>query len=141
MTHTIRHIFARTAIFAGAIVAFAFTAGNLAAQESFKGKRITLFVGYAPGGGYDTYARTFARHVPKHIPGTPDVIVKNQPGAGSMKLASYLFNSAPKDGREIGAVGREIPTATLLKTKNANFKSAEFNWIGSLASGETFCIA
>jgi tripartite-type tricarboxylate transporter receptor subunit TctC len=132
---------AKWGIAAGLVAALATSANNSAAQDFYKGKRVTLLIGYAPGGGYDTYARTFARHFPKHIPGAPSIIVKNQPGAGSMKVANYLFNSAPKDGREIAAVGREIPTATLLKTKNANFRSDRFNWIGSLASGVSYCIA
>ncbi len=120
---------------------FAFAGPSALAQDYFKGKQITLFVGYAPGGGYDTYARTLARHYSKHIPGGPSIVVKNQPGAGSMKLANYLFNSAPKDGREIGAVGREIPTATLLKAKYAKFRSDQFNWLGSLSSDGAYCIA
>lgn len=129
----------------GAAVAVAgalcFAAGGAAAEDFYKGKRMTLFVGYAPGGGYDTYARALARHLPAHIPGKPSIIVKNQPGAGSAKLGSYLFSKAPKDGREIGALGREIPTGTILKFKNVKFPAHELNWIGSLASGGTWCIA
>lgn len=111
------------------------------ADDFFKGKSISLHVGYAPGGGYDISARTFARHFPKYVPGAPTIVIKNLPGAGSIRLANYMFNVAPKDGLEIAAVGREIPTATLLKMPNTQFKSDEFNWIGSLASGKTFCVA
>ena len=111
------------------------------AQDFYAGKQVTLFVGYAPGGGYDTFARTLARHIANHIPGKPAIVVKNQPGAGSLKLANYLFNSAPKDGRELGAVGREVPTASLLGQKNAQFRSLDFTWIGSLSREGTFCIA
>lgn len=126
---------------AGVVGAAFFGAAGAAAQDFFKGKRVTLFVGYAPGGGYDTYARALARHLPAHIPGRPTILVKNQPGAGSAKLGSYLYNAAPKDGREIGALGREIPTATLLRLKNVKFPADRLNWIGSLASGGTWCIA
>lgn len=111
------------------------------ADDFYKGKSISLHVGYAPGGGYDISARTFARHFPKYIPGAPAIVIKNLPGAGSIRLANYMFNVAAKDGLEIAAVGREIPTATLLKMPNTQFKSDEFNWIGSLASGKTFCVA
>lgn len=110
-------------------------------EDFYKGKTITLFVGYASGGGYDTYARMFARHYSKQISGHPNITIKNQPGAGSIMLANYLFNSAPKDGTELGAVGREIPTATVLKAPNAKFKSADFAWIGSLSSGKKFCVS
>ncbi len=126
---------------AGAALLAGFGAAGAAAQDFYKGKRITLFVGYAPGGGYDTYARALARHLPAHIPGRPGIIVKNQPGAGSAKLGSYLYASAPKDGREIGALGREIPTATLLRLKNVTFPADKLSWIGSLASGGTWCIS
>jgi tripartite-type tricarboxylate transporter receptor subunit TctC len=125
----------------GVVFAGCLAAGGAAAQDFYKGKRVTLFVGYAPGGGYDTYARALARHLPAHIPGKPSIIVKNQPGAGSAKLGSYLYKSAPKDGREIGALGREIPTGTILKFQNVKFPAHELNWIGSLASGGTWCIA
>jgi tripartite-type tricarboxylate transporter receptor subunit TctC len=126
---------------AGAALLAGFGTAGAAAQDFYKGKRITLFVGYAPGGGYDTYARALARHLPAQIPGRPGIIVKNQPGAGSAKLGSYLYTSAPKDGREIGALGREIPTAGLLRLKNVTFPVDRLNWIGSLASGGTWCIA
>lgn len=126
---------------AGAVAALALGGGSAVADDFYKNKQLNLLVGYAPGGGYDTYARTFARYLPNHLPGSPTIIIKNMPGAGSMRVANYLYASAPRDGREIGAVGREIPTATLLKVPNAQFKSAEFTWIGSLASGQTFCVA
>jgi tripartite-type tricarboxylate transporter receptor subunit TctC len=114
---------------------------NAAAQDFFKGKQITLYVGYAPGGGYDSYARTFARHYPRHIAGNPDIVVKNMPGAGSVKLANYLYNSARKDGREIGALGREVPTSSVLGVENAKFTASRFTWLGSLGAEGTYCVA
>lgn len=117
------------------------SATSIQADDFYKGKSLTLHVGYAPGGGYDISARTFARHLPKHLAGSPNMVIKNMPGAGSIRLANHVFNVAAKDGLEIGAVGREIPTATLLRVANTQFKSDEFKWIGSLSSGKTFCIA
>lgn len=128
----------RTAIVLTALVACTATAD---AQDFFKGKQITLYVGYAPGGGYDSYARTFARHYGRLIPGNPDIVVKNMPGAGSVKLANYLYNSARKDGREIGALGREVPTSSVLGVENAKFTASKFTWLGSLGSEGTYCVA
>lgn len=111
------------------------------AEDFYKGKQVTVFVGYPPGGGYDTNARTFARHIREHIAGRPDMVIKNMPGAGSMKLALHLYNTARKDGREIGALGREIPTGALMGLPNASFTASKFNWIGSLGSEGTWCFA
>ena len=82
--------------------------------EFYKGKKVTLWVGYTPGGGYDTYARTVARYMTKHIPGNPEIIVKNKPGAGSMLLTNELYNVLPKDGTAIGMIGRGMPMEPLL---------------------------
>src|SRR6476661_3737771 len=68
------------------------------AEESFAGKTVTIDVPVAPGGGYDAYARLVARHIRKHLPGQPTVIVKNMPGAGGIILAGHLYTQAPKDG-------------------------------------------
>src|SRR5262245_9433086 len=70
--------------------------------DFYRGKTVTLIVGYSTGGGYDTYARILARHIGRHLPGQPAVVVQNMPGAGSLRAANYLFNVAPKDGSVIG---------------------------------------
>src|ERR1700751_5150296 len=72
--------------------------------DFYRGKQINLIVGYGPGGGYDVYAREFARHLGKYVPGNPGVVVQNMPGAGSLRATNYLFNVAPKDGTSIGTV-------------------------------------
>src|SRR5499433_4182493 len=78
------------------------------AQETpaqfYRGKQVTVIVGSSAGGGYDIYARLLARHMPKHIPGNPGVMVTNMPGAGSNAAAAHLFNVAPTDGTYIGAL-------------------------------------
>ncbi len=95
-----------------------FTTYPLAAQEDaasfYAGKRLTLYVGYAPGGGFDINARLVGRHLRAFIPGNPRIIVKNKPGAGGMVLANYLYNIADADGLEIGTVGRTGPLSELL---------------------------
>ena len=72
------------------------------AQDFYRGKTVRLVVGYAPGGGYDSYARLVARHMGKHIPGNPAFIVENMPGAGSLASANHLYKLAKADGLTVG---------------------------------------
>src|ERR1700692_716187 len=82
---------------------------------SFAGKQIRLFIGFSPTGfGYDTYGRLLARHLGNHLPGNPTIVPQNRPGAGSLNLANYLFNAAPRDGTEIAIVGRGVAMEPLL---------------------------
>jgi tripartite-type tricarboxylate transporter receptor subunit TctC len=101
------------------------------AAEFYRGKTVTVTVGYSVGGGYDTYARILARHMGKHIPGNPAVVVQNMPGAGSLKAANYMFNVAPKDGTTIGIFGRGIAMEPLIGTSAAQFEATKFLWLGS----------
>ena len=78
------------------------TAWSQTPAEFYKDKTVDLMVGYSAGGGYDVYARIIARHIGKHIPGHPTVVVKNMEGAGSLRLANSLYNSLPKDGTVFG---------------------------------------
>src|SRR3954468_11651688 len=79
------------------------------AAVSFAGKRINVLIGFsAIGIGYDTYGRILARYLGRHLPGNPNVVPQNRPGAGSMALANYLYNAAPKDGTEIALIGRGV---------------------------------
>lgn len=102
-----------------------------AVAEFYRGKTITLTVGYSSGGGYDTYARILARHIGKHIPGNPQIVVQNAPGAGSMRAANTLYNVAPKDGTAIGMFGRGIALEPLIGTSPAQFEAQKFLWLGS----------
>src|SRR5262249_55205882 len=92
---------------AGALLALA-AASPAPAQDAvaqfYKGKQITLYIGSSAGGGYDTYARLLARRFSSYIPGNPTVVPQNMPGAGSNKLAGYMYSVAPKDGTAIGAI-------------------------------------
>ena len=78
------------------------------ADEFYRGKRLTLTVGYGPGGGYDVFARLAARHMGKYIPGNPPIVVQNMPGAGSLIAANYLYTVAPKDGTHFGLMARQV---------------------------------
>ena len=122
-----------TLVLAGATVGLLWAAPASAdsVADFYKGKQITLYIGYSPGGGYDTYARMVSRHMGKHIPGNPTIVAKNRPGAGSLLLANELYNTLPKDGSVIGLIGRGIPMEPLFGTKEAKFDPSKFNWLGS----------
>lgn len=105
----------------------------------FSGKTINLIVGLAAGGGYDTYARVFARHYPQHLPGRPQVVVQNMPGAGGVRAATYLYSVAPKDGTAIATFGPSVVLEPLLGNPQARFDPAKFNWIGNLNKDVLSC--
>src|SRR3954467_10834735 len=112
----------------------AMLAQSAAAQDQsafFKDKTIRLMVGSAPGGGYDAYGRIVAAHIRRHIPGNPTVIVQNMPGAGSLVLANYLYNVAPKDGTAFGAVNALLATDPLMYPERVKFDPRQFRWLGS----------
>ena len=102
---------------------------------SFAGKQIRLFIGFSPTGfGYDTYGRLLARHLGNHLPGRPSVVALNKPGAGSLNLANYIYNVAPRDGTEIAIVGRGVAADPMLNdnASNAMFDATRFTWLGSM---------
>jgi tripartite-type tricarboxylate transporter receptor subunit TctC len=107
----------------------------------YEGKTVELMVGFSPGGGYDTYARTLARHLPKHFPGNPNVVVRNVPGAGSLVLMNQVANSLPKDGSVFALVNSGIPFEPLFGNPQAKFNTQEVNWVGSIASDTVLGIA
>jgi tripartite-type tricarboxylate transporter receptor subunit TctC len=129
----------RQAAAALAIAALALAApGHVRAQsvaDFYRGKDITLLVGYGPGGGYDITARLVARYLGKYIPGHPAVVVQNMPGAGSMRAANYTYVNAPKDGTTIALIARDMPLLGLLKVNpSVQFDVQKFNWLGSSSS-------
>ena len=118
-------------------------AAVLAAQQAraddvadfYKGKRVNLIVSYGTGGGYDVYARVLARHMARHIPGNPSIIIQNMPGAGSLRGTNFLYNVAPKDGTAFGTFARNMPLLGLIKSnQNVQFDPAKFTWLGSSSS-------
>jgi len=103
-----------------------------AAQDMpWKGKQIQMYVGSAPGGGYDAFARTIAPHMSHHLPGQPTIVIQNMPGAGSLVLANHLYNVAPKDGTAIGALNPQVATEPLVRPDRVKFDPRRMNWIGS----------
>ena len=108
--------------------------------DFYKGKNIDLMIGYSVGGGYDVYARLIARHMGKHIPGNPQVTPKNMEGAGSLRLANWIYNVGPKDGTMFGTIGRGTGFDPLFGHKTAQFEGQKFNWIGSANDEVSVCV-
>ncbi len=111
------------------------------AAAFYKGRNVNMEIGYSVGGGYDVYARTIARFIGRHIPGAPTVVVKNMEGAGSLRLANWLYNAAPKDGTEMGTIGRGVAFDPLLGNKSAQFDASKFTWVGSANNEVSVCVA
>ena len=105
-----------------------------APAQYYSGKTVTIVVGYKTGGGYDATARVLARHLPKHIPGKPSVIVQNMPGANSIIAANHVYAVTKPDGLTIGTFNRNLPIAQLTKVEGVKFDMAKFAWVGSAAS-------
>jgi len=119
------------AALAGTQVALAQTAPTQSVAQFYKGKTINIIVGSDVGGGYDLTARTVARHLARHIPGEPAIVVQNRPGAGSIIASNYVYEIAPKDGTVIGAVQRPIPFQILFGDTGVRFDVRKMQWIGS----------
>jgi len=106
-----------------------------AVEDFYKGKQVTIIVGYGSGGGYDVYARVLARHLGRFIPGNPTVIVQNMPGAGSLRAANYIYNVAPKDGTAIAMFSPAMPVRAILGgNASVKFDAEKLTWLGSSSS-------
>ena len=122
------------ALAAAALVAAASSARASDVADFYRGKTVNVIVGFGPGGGYDLYARTLARHLGKHIPGNPSVVVQNMEGAGGVRAANHVFNVGAKDGTVIAGVNQGAAMFKLLGGKGAQYDPAKFQWIGSMAA-------
>jgi tripartite-type tricarboxylate transporter receptor subunit TctC len=108
--------------------------------DFYKGTTVDVIVGSAVGGGYDAYARFLARHIGRHIPGRPNVIVKNMPGAGGMIAGNYVFNQAPRDGSVISHLQTTLTIDQLAAVPNLKLDMRAFAWIGSINVQATVCV-
>src|SRR2546423_5055685 len=138
-TVTARNILIRS-ISSAAFALCALTAHAQSPADFYKGKNLDVMIGYSVGGGYDVYARMIARHLGKHIPGNSTVVPKNMEGAGSLRLANWLYNVAAKDGAVLGTIGRGTGFDPLLGHKAAQFDGTKFNWIGSANDEGSVCV-
>jgi len=135
----------RLAAAAGALTiasAVAHTAPALAqSNDYYAGKNLTMIIGFGPGGGYDLWGRTVARHIVNHLPGRPNAVPQNMPGAGSYNAAAHIYNIAPKDGTVIGIIARDAALGPLTGAEGARFDPLKINWLGTPAVETNVCIA
>ena len=115
---------------------------SVAAQEPFfKGKQVRIIVGLSSGGGYDRAARLLAKHIGKYIPGNPDIVVQNMPGAGSVSAANYVWGVAKPDGLTLLAPHNNFYLSQLSGQKEVQFDLPKFQWIGSLENDDMMLFA
>ena len=104
------------------------------ASDFYAGKTITLIVGYPIGGPPDIFSRLASRYLPRHIPGNPSIVVQNMPGAGSVRAANYVYNSAARDGTVMALVAPTLPLEERLGAPAVKYKSMGFSWVGRMAT-------
>ncbi|MEX0603579.1 MAG: tripartite tricarboxylate transporter substrate-binding protein [Marinobacter sp.] len=130
MKYSLKHsLIAKAAAFG---LAMSLTASVMAetAEEFYSSNDVTFIISSSPGGGYDTLGRLMAKHLPKHIPGSPDIIVQNMPGAGGIVATTYLYNIAEKDGSVIGGLQNNAPFEALFGNE-VDYDALKFNWLGT----------
>ena len=125
------------AFVAGVVIAGAGTARAQSVEEFYRGRNVTMLIGFSSGSGYDIYARVLARHMGRYIPGNPTIVPQNMPGAGSLRAAQYLYNVAPKDSSVMATMSRSAPVEPLLG--EAKFDGRAFTWIGNIADNNSLC--
>lgn len=140
----LQHSHARWAArLAGAVLAAMALVSSADAQSAadfYSHTPLSIIVGSGAGGGYDVYARLFARYYTKHIPGHPAIVVKNQPGAGGLTNMNYMAHTAPHDGSEIAATFNTIALMPLYGDRDAQFEPRKFGWIGSIGKQQAVCV-
>ncbi len=138
-THSTRTL---RAVLAGAAALGLIAAGGAAqAQDMYAGKTVNLVVGSAPGGGYDTYARLFSRHLGDYLPGKPNVVVQNMPGAGSARAAGHVFAAAPKDGMTLALIQPGAVVGPLFdKDVKPTYDANKLIYLASADSGTRVCV-
>jgi tripartite-type tricarboxylate transporter receptor subunit TctC len=121
-------------------LAAASTAAADPIADFYAGKTVQVLIGFSAGGGYDTYARTLARYMGRHIPGNPKLVPQNMPGAGSLKVVNYLANVAPKDGTAIAHFAPGIMFEPLIgHSEGVQFEATKFTWLGSASREASVC--
>lgn len=128
----------KTIVGAAALVVLAGLACAAGVEDFYKGRNVTLVIGYSVGGGYDAYARLLGRYFGKHIPGNPAIIPEQMTGAGSLRSANFIYSVAAKDGSVFGTFSRSMGISPLVD--KAEFDSRKFTWLGSVTDDNTICV-
>ncbi|MGB8437047.1 MAG: tripartite tricarboxylate transporter substrate-binding protein [Burkholderiales bacterium] len=113
--------------------------GTAHAQQFYQGKTLRIIVGLSPGGGFDTYARTIGRHLGKHVPGNPTVIVDNMPGAGSIIMANYMYKVEKPDGLTMGHFNGALILGQVLGQAGIEFDARKFEYVGAAVNEDVTC--
>jgi tripartite-type tricarboxylate transporter receptor subunit TctC len=121
-----------------ALVVLAGLAYAAGVEDFYKGRNVTLVIGYSVGGGYDAYARLLGRYFGKHIPGNPAIVPEQMTGAGSLRSANFIYSVAAKDGSVFGTFSRSMGISPLVD--KAEFDSRKFTWLGSVTDDNTTCV-
>jgi tripartite-type tricarboxylate transporter receptor subunit TctC len=127
-----------------ASLALASVFGPLTARAQtpfYAGKTVQMLIGMGPGGGYDIWGRTVARHLGKHLPGNPSVVPQNLEGAGGIRAANFIYSVAPKDGTSMGIITRDAPLSPITGAPGAKFDSTQLSWVGTPTTETNVCIA
>jgi tripartite-type tricarboxylate transporter receptor subunit TctC len=109
--------------------------------DFYRGRQVNLILSAGVGGGYASYANAFAPYFGDHIPGKPQVVIQNMPGAGGVRAMTYFYSVAPRDGTTVGFVHSSVPFAPLFGLPGAAFEPREMHWIGSLNGATAICVA
>lgn len=117
----------------GDVATLGVKAAQVPVEQFYRGKVVTILVGFGAGGGYDLYARILSRHIGRHIPGRPTVIVQNMPGAGGLVMANHLFNAAPRDGSVFAILNPGNLVAQVVGDPAVRFDGRRLNWIGNMS--------
>jgi tripartite-type tricarboxylate transporter receptor subunit TctC len=124
-----------------AAIAVVISHGSALAQDPFyAGKQVRMITHVGPASGYAVWARLVSNHLGRNIPGSPTIILQSMPGGGGLKAANYLYAMAPKNGLELGAVNRLVPTLSIMGATGASFDSSQFGWLGSPTSESNLCV-
>ncbi len=106
----------------------------------YKGKEVAIIVAHFPGTGFDVYSRVLVRHMGRHIPGNPSMVVKNMAGASGLTAANWLYATAPKDGTHMGIFAHTVALENIFGNEQARFDASKFVWVGNMEKSATFCI-
>jgi tripartite-type tricarboxylate transporter receptor subunit TctC len=128
----------KTVVSALALVVLAGLAYAAGVEDFYKGRNVTLVIGYSVGGGYDAHARLLGRYFGKHIPGSPAIVPEQMTGAGSLRSANFIYSVAAKDGSVFGTFSRSMGISPLVD--KAEFDSRKFTWLGSVTDDNTTCV-
>lgn len=126
---------------ASIVLAMAATTADAQSAGAFAGKTVQVIIGVGPGGGYDQWGRTLARHIGQHLPGNPNVVAENMPGAGGFVAASHIYSAVPRDGTVIAIITSAAPLGPLTGAEGARFDPTKMSWLGTPTVDSNVCIA